>query len=264
MQVTAHGEDGTSKLHCRLLVVADGAESGVRDLLGVGACRHEYHQTAIVANVTPTHDHGDTAFERFSPDGPLALLPLSGGRCVAVCVVATAGHQRYLELADQDFLEFLEKRFGRRLGRLTRLGSRRAYPLTRVIADRQIGPRFVLLGNAAHTLHPNGAQGFNLAVRDMAALAEQVVPVLNDDGDPGSGPLLEAYVESRRADQERVVRFSHGLARIFSAHDPIRRILCRAGILGVEFLPPLRHTLMRAGMGLYGRQPAWVRAGQMP
>lgn len=258
VEIRAQTDRGERNLHCRLLVAADGSHSTVRDLLGVVSRTHDYGQTAIVANVTPERSHGNCAFERFSGSGPLAVLPLSGGRCVSVCSVPRDGADQFLGLNDPDYLVYLESRLGLRLGRLRQLGSRRAYPLIRIVPEKQTGPRFVLLGNAAHTLHPNAAQGFNLAVRDVAALVEYLLPAFEAGRDPGASSLLEAYAESRKADQQRVERLTDGLARVYSGNGVSDRILRRAGLLCAELVPPVKRRLVRAGMGLWGRQPAWV------
>jgi 2-octaprenyl-6-methoxyphenol hydroxylase len=247
---------GAGELSCRLLVVADGAESALRAQLGIDATHTDYGQTAIVCNVTMGLPHDGTAYERFSPHGPLALLPLDGARMVAVNCVATADASGWFALSDAGYCARLDDRFGGRLGGFRSCGARRAYPLARVVAGRQVADRAVLLGGAALTLHPNGAQGFNVALRDVAALAE----VLHGGADPGAPAPLQTFARERAADRERVMQFSHGLARVFTSPNPFLAGVRRVGLLLTELAPPLKRELMLFGAGLHGRQPACVRS----
>jgi 2-octaprenyl-6-methoxyphenol hydroxylase len=242
-------------VRCRLLIAADGARSALRQALGVAAVTHDYGQTAIVASVTPVRAHGSTAFERFSPAGPTALLPRLDGRCTAVLCVQRDGADSVLAMSDRDFLGLLDERSGRRLGGFVDAGPRAAWPLMRVVAAAQVHGRTLLMGNAAHTVHPNAAQGFNLAVRDIAALAE----LLSGSGDPGARELLEAYVEVRGDDQASVVAFTHGLAELFYNENCGRKLVRRASMFLTERLPFMKRALVERAAGLQGRQPAWVR-----
>jgi len=256
VRVELRGGEPAAGLDCRLLVVADGTRSGLREALGLDAEVKDYGQTAIVANVTPEHPHGNWAYERFTDTGPLALLPLAGGRCAMVYTVPSAAAPDYLALADDDFLARAQARFGRRLGRLRRLGARKSYPLLRLVARTPLRERLLLLGNAEHTVHPNAAQGFNLGLRDAAALAEHLSGAAAVD--PGARELLEAYHASRRRDQDRVLRFTDGLAQLFYNNRPERIVLRDAGMLITDLLPGLKRGLMRRAMGLGGRQPGLV------
>lgn len=242
-------------LHCRLLIAADGARSALRQALGIESTTHDYGQTAIVCSVTPVRAHDGAAFERFSPAGPTALLPRMDGRLTAVLAVPTAEASAVLAMNDQEFLALLDERSGQRLGGFTQAGARGGWPLARVLAAVQSSGRALVLGNAAHTVHPNAAQGFNLAVRDIAALAELVAGA----GDPGAPGVIEAYLAARKRDQESVVGFTHGLAELFYNEHCGRRLLRRAGMLLTERVPALKRALVRRAAGLDGRQPAWVR-----
>jgi 2-octaprenyl-6-methoxyphenol hydroxylase len=246
----------SSALKSRLLVIADGADSPLRAALGIDADCHEYDQTAIVANVTCRLPHDGTAFERFSSTGPLALLPLDGARMVSVNCVSGAAAAGWLEMDDAEYCGRLGERFGLRLGGFVRCGARRAYPLRRVMPKRQSAGRALLLGNAALTIHPNGAQGFNLALRDVAALAEAVATV----GDPGAEETVAAFLAQRRADRARVAWLSHGLARAFAGAGALRAGVRGAGMLLADMLPPVKRDLMLLGSGLRAPQPAWVRS----
>lgn len=262
--LTVRMDRGDGMLRCRLLIAADGTQSRLREQLGIRSQNRDYGQTALVASVKPARHHDDTAYERFTPGGPLALLPLRDGRCVAVFSVANAMLEEYSRMDDDAFLARLDAAWSRRLGGFTQAGPRRSYPLVMMQAETQILDRVVLLGNAAHTIHPNGAQGFNLGMRDIAGLAEHVNAALQAGRDPGKRAVLSTYLTSRSADQRRVVEFSDGVARLYCcghwAATPVRT----AAMLLADTVPPLKRALLRHGTGLYGRQPAWVRGATVP
>ncbi len=247
------------ELSCKLLVVADGTHSGIRDQLGIKTAITDYQQTAIVSNVTPQLSHRDTAYERFTESGPLALLPLQHNRCVVVFAVPTSEAEAYLQLDNEQYLQEIESRFGRRLGRLEKLGERSCYPLVQLQAQQQMEGRAVLLGNSAHTIHPNGAQGFNLCLRDVAGLAEQLIKAQRNGEDPGARPLLDAFLLSRQDDQKRVSRMSHDLTRWFYNSHFAKAAIRNSAMTLIDLCPHARAELMRRGMGIFGRQPALVR-----
>ncbi len=251
------GADGISAqrkaLWCRLLVAADGADSEVRWRSGVGVEVSNYAQTAIVANVTPSRHHDYTAFERFTDTGPIALLPMSEGRCSLVWTHTPEGAEAALRLGDAAFLDELQDRFGYRLGRFITVGARHAYPLSLSKAREVVAPRVALIGNAAHALHPVAGQGFNLALRDVAVLAELLCTGSCDD--PGDRHLLTRYARLRAADLRRTMRFTDGLARLFS--NPFRPLAYTrvVALLTLDLVAPLRHALARRAMGLSGCVP---------
>jgi len=260
-EITVVREGRQNTITGRLLVAADGSFSRLRDMLGIRTATKDYHQIAIVTSVTPDRSHENTAWERFTTDGPVALLPLAENRCAVVFTVRSEDAGRYLAMDEDEFLSGLRSRFGARLGRFQRLGARKSYPLHYLVAAEQVRERAVLLGNTAHTLHPNGAQGFNLCLRDVAGLAEVLAPVLRQGGDPGELQLLRTYEESRSADQKRVACFSDGLARLFYSGLPHKILFRGLGMLLLNACPPGRRSLARLGTGLYGKQPALVRGG---
>ena len=250
-------EGRTVPLMARLLVAADGAHSLVRRQLGIAALEWDYGQTAVSANLTPEYPHDNVAYERFTESGPLAFLPLSRGRCAVVCTVNHADKEAILGLADEDFLAFLQDRFGDRLGRLQRVGQRQAYPLTLVKAREPVRCRVALIGNAAHTLHPVAGQGFNVGIRDVAALAEVLADAQQAGQDPGDRRVLEHYADWRRWDQRRAVAFTDGLARLFT--NPLLGPVRQLGLLAFDLLPLAKHALARQTMGLDGRLPRLAR-----
>jgi 2-octaprenyl-6-methoxyphenol hydroxylase len=251
--------DGVDKvISSKLLVAADGAESRTRDMLGIKASVENYQQVAIVSNVLPQRPHLDTAYERFTETGPLALLPHSDQRCVLVYTVAENEADKYLQMNEQEFLDALLKRFGRRLGKFSRLGQRKSYPLKMMQVEEQVKHRAVILGNAAHAVHPNGAQGFNLGLRDAVALAEVLIEAQDKNQDIGELSLLESYLEDRIQDQQRVLNFTDRLAKNFYSRQPLKIIARNLVMLATDLSPPLKHRFTRSAMGFWGRQPYLV------
>ncbi|MGH8532906.1 MAG: 2-octaprenyl-6-methoxyphenyl hydroxylase [Gammaproteobacteria bacterium] len=242
-------------LSARLLVAADGGDSNTRTLLGVRSREFDYRQTAVVANVSLAAPHHNTAYERFGPSGPVALLPLGGQRSVAVCVAGSEEASALLGMGDTGFLGRLSVRMGHRIGPFLKVGRRRAYPLKLVRALDQAGPRFAVIGNAAHAIHPNAAQGLNLGLRDAATLAECLVDTYCAGEDPGAYPLLRRYAEMRRADQRRVIALSHGLARLFG-NDLCPLVIARdLAMCAIDMIPALKRALVRRAMGFGGPLP---------
>ncbi|HMQ12884.1 MAG TPA: 2-octaprenyl-6-methoxyphenyl hydroxylase, partial [Candidatus Competibacter phosphatis] len=201
------------ELQTRLLVAADGARSPVREQLGIAALRWEYGQQAVIANVTPTLPHRHVAYERFTSDGPVALLPMSDNRCAVVCTVSDTEASAVLDLDDAGFIALLQQRFGDRLGPFLRVGRRQAYPLFLLKAREHARQRVAIIGNAAHTLHPIAGQGFNLGIRDVAALAEVVADACRRGEDIGDLRVLNRYADWRRWDQRRTIAFTDALNR---------------------------------------------------
>ena len=249
--------DGGGAIEARLVVAADGAQSSVRAALGIGASVADYGQQAVIAHVDTARFHDYTAYERFTPDGPIAVLPIGEGRSAIVWTLAPEAAGRALTLDDRTFLTELQAAFGLRLGRFTRVGRRQAYPLALTQAERLTAPRAVILGNAAQSLHPVAGQGFNLALRDVALLAELLADA--GEGDPGGPALLERYAAERAPDREAVVRFTDALVRGFgSPLAPLRRAR-GGGLLLFDLVRPVKHEFARRTMGLAGRQPRLVR-----
>jgi 2-octaprenyl-6-methoxyphenol hydroxylase len=248
-------------LRAALLVGADGAQSFVRDALGIAADRHDYGQAAVICNVTPERPHECRAWECFTSTGPFAMMPHVEERCGLIWCVPAADSPALLELPEDAFLERANRRFGGHLGRLRKMGKRSSYPLRLVRAREDLRPRAVLLGNAAHAIHPIGAQGFNLGLRDAAVLAE----VLADgrasarrsgrDFDPGDVALLRRYSDWRAPDQDGTVAWSDGLARIYANPGGLVAAARTAGLLAHAFVPSLRRQLAVRAMGFRGRTP---------
>ncbi len=242
-------DGGRRLLTARLLVIADGTASPTRALVGIDTAVKDYAQAAIVATVTTERDHAGVAYERFTANGPLAVLPGPDRRQVVVMTVAADRTDDYLQLNEPSYLDEIARRFGRRLGRLSDLGRRRAYPLQQSVAEQQVITRTAILGNAAHTLHPNGAQGLNLGLRDAMVCAETVTAARGED--IGGHAVLRAYQHARSADQQRVVAFTAGLADAFYTREPLKMILRNAAMFAIDVLPPLKHCVIRRAMGVW-------------
>jgi 2-octaprenyl-6-methoxyphenol hydroxylase len=258
VDVERDGADGIT-LRTALVVAADGARSPIRAQLGIGTWSHDYEQTALIANVTSCAPHRNEAFERFTDDGPLAMLPLSEGRCSLVWTLPPDAASRIAALSEADFLAALQSAFGYRLGRLTRVGQRNSYPLRLVRANRQFVGRVLLIGNAAHSLHPVAGQGFNLGLRDVASLADVLADAVAAGDDPGSPAVLERYRAWREEDHERVVSFTDSLVRLFT--NPLGAVKAARGLglLGLDLLPGAKMRFARQSMGLSGRLPRLAR-----
>ncbi len=242
-----------------LLVAADGGRSLARQAVGIDAQESAYGQTAIIANVTPGRPHGHVAYERFTDTGPLALLPMAEDRCALVWTVSDDQVEATLAMDDENFLNRLQARFGGRLGRFQRVGKRSAYPLALVRARQQTKERVVVIGNAAHSLHPIAGQGFNPGLRDVAVLAQVLVDAHREGRDLGRAEVLHAYVRWRLGDQRRIMTFTDGLVRVFSNRLKPLALLRNLGLMATDLLPPAKHGLARLAMGLAGRQPRLTR-----
>lgn len=249
------GAEGPGELRTRLLVAADGTRSFARQALGIGTDEHDYGQVLFVCSAACERAADGTAYERFTAHGPVALLPMDRDYG-AICGVARDDAPRVQALDDAAYADYLQQRFGWRAGRIRRVGRRSAYPLARVVARGLSGPRALLMGNAAQTIHPIGAQGFNLGLRDALTYAE----LLPAGGDPGDHALLAAYVEARREDRERTLAFSDGLARATSNDAAGMHVLRSLGLLALANVPGLSAPMVSGAMGYRGRVPALSRA----
>ncbi len=267
-QVTMHPQAAQARLDwgddsvdipTRLLVAADGAHSRVRRQLGIDVVRWDYSQTAVIANVTPELPHRHVAYERFTDDGPVALLPMTQGRCAVVCTGNTEDAKTIMDLDDVGFLAHLQARFGDRLGRFLRTGRRQSYPLFMVKSREHARHRVAIIGNAAHTLHPIAGQGFNLGLRDVAALAEVIVAAHRRGADPGDVEVLKSYADWRRWDQRGAIAFTDGLARLFANPLMPVRLARNLGLMIFNVLPPAKRLLSRHTMGMEGYLPRLAR-----
>lgn len=249
----------SQRCSARLLVAADGAQSAIREQFGIATTRRDYAQTAIIANVTTDKPHQHVAYERFTDSGPLALLPMTGGRSALVWTVRADQSDAVMALDDAAFLERLQRRFGYRLGRFTKVGIRNAFPLQLVQAKESVRPRLALIGNAMHTLHPIAGQGFNLGLRDVAALVDVLLDARRAGRDIGDLQVLQRYAAWRQSDQRRVAWFTDGMVRLFGQSLPPVAWLRDAGMLALDLCPPAKRWFGRMTMGRAGRLPRLAR-----
>lgn len=245
-----------------LAVIADGGDSPLRRALGIATEVRDYRQTALIANVEFSEPHQAVAYERFTADGPMALLPLGespgANQSALVWTLPKDQAATIAAMNEQDFLAELQARFGFRVGRFIRVSKRYAYPLQLVIAQEQIRSHLVLVGNAAHFLHPVAGQGFNLALRDCACLVE----VLRDANEPlGSLAALERYRQRQQLDQQLTIEFSDRLVRLFSNSDLPLMALRHLGFLSLETIPLLKNQFVAQTMGTGGRRFRWHPEG---
>jgi 2-octaprenyl-6-methoxyphenol hydroxylase len=258
LQIDADGE--TLSMQAKLVVAADGAHSAVREALGVGAQSRDYHQTAVITTVLPKNFHDHVAYERFTADGPLALLPLEDGRCTLVMTLSNEAVVTAMAWSDQEFLAELQRRFGFRLGRFIKVGKRAAYPLYLSRAQRTSAPRCAIIGNAAQGLHPVAGMGFNLGLRDAACLAELIAERCGSERfDSGERGLLNDYDAWRAADRAGVIAFTDGLVRTFSNPLRLLGVLRNLGLLAFDLMPPAKAALSRLSTGATGRVPKLAR-----
>ncbi|MCH7394284.1 2-octaprenyl-6-methoxyphenyl hydroxylase [Acinetobacter dispersus] len=239
-------------LKSKLVIAADGRDSFCRQAIGVGVDEHDYDQVAIVTTVQTSKPHQHVGFERFSALGPLALLPLPGEyRRSVVWPVKKGTEAEWLgEENDQHFLDALQETYGDRAGKFEKTGKRFSYPLSQVLADKQAVGRVVLMGNAAHTIHPVAGQGFNLCLRDADVLVRFLMEQLAKSDDIGAPENLLAYEQSRLKDQQRVIKFCDSVVRGFSNQNPILKLLRNTGLIAFDVIPGVKPLVANYAMGL--------------
>ena len=265
LQVTLLKGKEETQLSTKLLIASDGTQSKVRELSGVGVNRSEYQQAAVITNVSTEKSHNNQAFERFTDDGPIALLPLSDNRCSLVWTHNTKNGNEDLEatlaLDDKAFLKKLGKAFGYRLGRFTKVGKRSSYPLALVTSQQNIATRTAIIGNASHTMHPVAGQGLNLALRDIAVLADLIAAFSSNgaDVDMGNNELLQRYDEQRQGDVKTTVRYTDSLVRLFSNDNFLLGHARAGGLMAVDRISPLRNWVTHQSMGINYRQSRLAR-----
>ncbi len=243
-QVTLHTAHGTHK--ARLVVYAEGGIGAHSD--PAATVSHDYHQQAVICSVTPRKPHDHLAFERFTPHGPLALLPF-GANYALVYTCPSAQAADLAALPDAEFIARLEAEFAQRLA-FTAIGARHVFPLALRYRKSPVDTRAVWLGNAAQTLHPVAGQGFNLALRDAWELARTLGNARDaeHDADPGAPRLLQQYAAARRLDRRSMIGFTDGLIQLFGSDNPVLQHGRGLGLLALDLVPPLRSFITRRMM----------------
>ncbi len=243
------------KISARSLVAADGARSPIRTAAGIHTYGWQYWQSCIVCTVKPEKPHNDTAYERFWPSGPFAILPLPENRCR---IVWTAPHEQakaLVALDDEQFLAELSRRYGSRMGGLSLEGSRFVFPVQLMQSSRYTKSRLALIGDAAHCCHPVGGQGLNMGIRDAAALAQVLQSAHRQGEDIGAGTVLKRYERWRQSENLTILAFTDFLDRLFSNNWLPLVVIRRLGLWLLVRVPPVKKYALQLMTGLRGRPP---------
>ena len=247
-------EGKEQNLSAKIIIGADGTRSMVRAALNINTLDFDYRQHLFVCSLQTDQVSDGTAFERFSSQGPVALLPMPGGQYGAICGVASEEVKRVEAMGDVEYIDYFQQRFGWRAGRIRKAGVRSHYPLNKVISKEIVGQGCILMGNAAQTIHPIGAQGFNLGLRDALSFVECL-----QRHDLQSSDLLSSYKESRREDREQTIAMSDGLARFTSQQNPLASSLRSLGFMGLGINTDLQMPIINGAMGFRGKIPKLAR-----
>ncbi|MEH6633867.1 MAG: 2-octaprenyl-6-methoxyphenyl hydroxylase [Halioglobus sp.] len=242
-------------MEAALLVVADGASSGLRAQLGVAVAEKSYRQHALIANISTAEAHRGCAYERFTDNGPVALLPLlaaPGGehRSALVWTLPPEQAEHLQDCPELEFLHTLQECFGYRLGRLLHVGERHSYPLALVQSSEQVRQGLVVMGNAAHALHPVAGQGYNLALRDVAELGAMLAQGIAAGLPPGDLATLQRYQQRQQADQGRTIDFSDRVPALFMHADPVLGLGRDLALAGLDIMPGLKREFVRYATGV--------------
>ncbi len=253
LQVEHDGETGD--LSADLVVMADGGRSALREKLAIDYSQSDYDQYALIANISPDRPHGNIAYERFTASGPMALLPLTDDaegrpRCALIWSLPLESIDEAMAWDDQQFLDRLQAQFGYRAGAFRQAGERHCYPLKLMRVREQVRQGMVVLGNAAHTLHPIAGQGFNLALRGALTLTERLVATVAAGKSPGEIAQLSAFEESLCWDQDKTIGFSDQVTRVFSTDATAAVVARNLGLIGMDLLPGLKRWFGHSAMGL--------------
>jgi len=240
-------------LQAKLLVAADGGRSPCCQQLKIARQQHDFHQVAIIANVSTALPHQGVAFERFTRTGPVALLPMSQGRCSVVWCVSPDEVDHWLSCDEATFLDGLQTAFGWRLGKLLHVGTRHAYPLVLNQVVSPVSHRVAVVGNAAQSLHPIAGQGFNLGLRDVITLAEVLTAASAHGEDLGAMPVLTRYAQRREADRETTIATTSGLVHLFSNQNAMLSATRNLGLGLMSALPSLKQPLIQRTIGWVAR-----------
>ena len=241
-----------------LLVIADGANSQTAQKLGILSHQQPYGQQGIIANIGLQDAHHGVAYERFTDQGPMAMLPLpdfdGSPRCALVWTQLPESAEKLMAASDKDFLEALQQSFGYRMGMVKKVGERVAYPLALTTASEQVRRNIVVLGNAAHSLHPVAGQGFNLSLRDVATLADVLGKAKSVGADFASLEILEDYQQQQLADQQNTLMFSDNLPKLFAQPSSAVALGRNSGLVMMDLLPSLRSGFAKFGMGMANKE----------
>lgn len=255
VNVNLKQQQKTFNFTAKLVVGADGGQSSVRRLLEIPQLKTEYGQSAIVTTVKSSLPHNNMAFERFTESGPLALLPVSEEECSVVWTRSNEDAEDLMSVSEKDFVAQLQECFGYPLGQLSLSTSRRVFPLSLIRAESMILGRAVIIGNAAHQLHPVAGQGFNLGMRDVVQLAEMLIEQQQRKSDIGAPAFLQCYAKARQKDHAQTIGFTDNLVKIFSTDWFPLAAVRSLGLAVMDHIPVAKSLLAKHAMGLSGRLP---------
>ncbi|MFZ9610323.1 MAG: 2-octaprenyl-6-methoxyphenyl hydroxylase [Methylococcales bacterium] len=245
--------DQSQNLSAKLLVGADGGLSSVRQLLNINQLITDYGQTALITSVKSTIPNNYTAYERFTSSGPLALLPISKNECAVIWTRSHEDADTLMLGREADFLVELQQCFGFKLGELTIIAPRRAFPLSLIRAEQMVAGRAVIIGNAVHQLHPVAGQGFNLGIRDVIQLAEMLIKQHEQNKDIGEADFLNAYAVSRKKDHDWTIGFTDTLIKIFANEWLALAAARNIGLTLLDHIPAAKTLLTQHAMGFAGQ-----------
>jgi len=256
VDIVIQADEQAHTVHAQLAVVADGANSAVRRQLGIDIAVRDYHQSALIANVSLDRSHLGRACERFTDSGPMALLPLiasdgSAHRCALVWTLPPAQAQLLCECQESEFLAQLQHRFGDRQGQFTAVGERSSYPLKLVEAREQLRSSVVIMGNAAHSIHPVAGQGFNLALRDCTALVALLAAAQQRAEPLGALSLLQRYGQQQAYDQRKTIQFSDQVMALFAHRNPALGLMRGLGLIALDTSTGLKRAFIAQAAGLH-------------
>lgn len=247
--------DKFGEMTASVVILADGGRSGLREKLAIDVSERDYEQTAIIANLSTSKHHSWTAYERFTESGPMALLPMgemrqSDARMALVWTLPKDQADKVIQMSDESFLEKIQHAFGYRLGKFTQTGSRFSYPLVLSLSKEQVRPALVVVGNAAHTLHPVAGQGYNLALRGVMRLSSALIEARREGKSLTSYDVLSRYLPAQDTDKSITVNFSDMLTRLFSTENPYISAFLGLGLAGLDLMPMVKGRLSEQAMGL--------------
>ncbi|HEX2583520.1 MAG TPA: FAD-dependent monooxygenase, partial [Steroidobacteraceae bacterium] len=257
---------GDATLSAKLVIAADGAQSVVRDAAGISHHHWDYGQTAIITNALTQKFHDHIAYERFTPQGAMAVLPLTDARVGLVWTVPNERAAQILAWSDAEFIEHFQRDFGFRLGRFVKVGARHHYPLALIRSDAHIAARMAVIGNAAQMLHPIAGQGLNLGLRDAATLAEVLADAHRERGDQfdaGDDELLQRYSAWRQEDSKRIIAFTDALVRVFNQPLGVIKLARDLGLLAFDMFPAAKDALSQLSVGASGHVPRLARGAPL-
>ena len=257
--VNVRVDNASGDCKARLAVLADGGRSPLGQQIGIRRLEKSYPEVVLVAMVATDQDHQHRAYERFTQHGPLALLPAGPQRFALAWTLPETTAKAYAELSNDDFLSRLQMSFSERAGVFCHVGKRNTYAVGLTELYQPVSGRVVAIGNAAHIVHPVAGQGFNLGLRDVAELAENLFTATEHEQDLGSMAVLSHYAEHRRSQTRRVQHFTDGLLRIFSNDYPGFNLLRSTGLQTLDIMPGVKRHLLRRTAGLRGPLPRLAR-----